>query len=332
MSKTHDNPNINPNTSSDAYFKNVIERFESILTTFLSDVFDSQAPNLISAFTINPAQILKEIPLYRAIPYSVLNGGKRLRPLLIYLVGYALDVAPKRLKSLDAAAIAVELIHCYSLIHDDLPAMDDDNLRRGKPTCHKAFDEATAILAGDGLQAMAFQILSDPNLNPISAIEQSLMINNLATSVGPIGMVGGQALDMFYDGRGNQATLEMLCQIHRKKTGALIEASVLLGAIAAGITEKSILEKLARYAQAMGLMFQVQDDILDELGSTEKLGKTAGKDCNKAKATFPAQLGIEGAKQYAIELQNQAQDAITFLNEKNQHLIQLSQVFINRIS
>lgn len=265
--------------------------------------------------------------LEQAIHYSVFNGGKRLRPILVYITGEALGVP---LNKLDAAAAAVELIHCYSLIHDDLPAMDDDDLRRGKPSCHKAFDEATAILAGDALQTLAFQILSDSELNPILPSQQVLMINTLAKQSGRAGMIGGQALDITAEGKGNLLDLEALCQIHQKKTGALIEASVLLGAIPANINSDHLL-KLQQYARLIGLSFQVQDDILDIEGSQENLGKTIGKDQQQSKATFPALLGINAAKQYAQDLHYDAIEAIAFLGEKGRHLEKLSELFIARI-
>lgn len=266
-------------------------------------------------------------PLNSAIRYSVLNGGKRLRPLLVYSTGEALNLP---LEKLDAPAAAVELIHCYSLIHDDLPAMDNDDLRRGKPTCHKAFDEATAILAGDALQALAFQILSDPEINPLTPLQQVLMMNTLAKGCGPNGMVEGQALDIASEGKSNTITLETLRHIHQQKTGALIEASVLLGAIAADASSNVILN-LQTYARCIGLSFQVQDDILDIIGNAETLGKTIGKDQKQLKATFPSLLGIEGAKQYAKALHQQAVEAIAFLENKNARLIELSELFINRL-
>jgi geranylgeranyl pyrophosphate synthase len=302
----------------DFYLKNRVERIERYLAKCLS---------LETATHLPP---LETDSLVQAIRYSVLNGGKRLRPLLVYLTGEALGTP---LKQLDAPAAAVELIHCYSLIHDDLPAMDDDDLRRGKPSCHKAFDEATAILAGDALQTLAFQILSDSELNIVPAAQQIQMINILAKKSGLTGMVGGQALDLAAEGRGPTFSIEALCQIHHQKTGALIEASVLLGALAAELsTPPDLLLALQTYATAIGLSFQVQDDILDVEGETALLGKTAGKDQQQLKATFPQLLGLTEAKEYARNLHQQALNAINCLNEKGLYLAKLSELFINRLN
>ncbi|HEY5717665.1 MAG TPA: farnesyl diphosphate synthase, partial [Motiliproteus sp.] len=226
--------------------------------------------------------------LQDAMRYSIFNGGKRLRPVLVYAACSALKGQDEQA---DAAASAVECIHAYSLIHDDLPAMDDDDLRRGKPTCHIAFDEATAILAGDALQALAFEILaSDRNLSADHRIE---MLRLLAQASGSQGMVGGQTLDM--EGEDQQLSLEQLQEMHSLKTGALIRASVLLGGIASGRADEDALEALQQYADAIGLAFQIQDDILDIESSTEQLGKTQGADLARHKSTYPALLGLEGA-------------------------------------
>src|SRR6218665_1295537 len=195
--------------------------------------------------------------IYQAMRYSVINGGKRVRPLLVYAACEALGGQVERA---DAAACAVELIHAYSLVHDDLPAMDDDDLRRGQPTTHKAFDEASAILAGDGLQTLAFEVLADAQRNPLDADVRLSMISHLAKAAGPAGMVGGQAIDLGSVGQWlDQSALETM---HRHKTGALIEASVRLGALASGEADSLTLRALQEYAQAVGLGFQVQDDIL----------------------------------------------------------------------
>lgn len=269
-------------------------------------------------------------PLNTAMRYAVLNGGKRLRPLLVYMTGEALG-AP--LDTLDAPAAAVELIHCYSLVHDDLPAMDDDDLRRGKPSCHKAFDEATAILVGDALQAFAFQILSDSAVNILSPQQQISMIQLLAKNSGSTGMVGGQALDLAAEKLKGKVSLDTLHSIHQQKTGALIEASVLLGVLATGKIaeiEKDTMANLQTFAQLIGLSFQVQDDILDVIGDSALLGKSIGKDQRQEKATFPAFLGLEGAKQYAQDLHQQALKSIAFLKDKDNYLAQLSEDFVNR--
>jgi geranylgeranyl pyrophosphate synthase len=267
----------------------------------------------------------KHTRLQQAMRYSIFNGGKRLRPLLVYATGEALGA---KSSTLDAAAASVELMHCYSLVHDDLPAMDNDDLRRGKPTCHIAFDEALAILSGDALQSLAFQILSDNQYNTVSSIQQLKMLRILAEASGFLGMVGGQALDM--QTLGITPSLEALCAMHQQKTGALITASILLGAIAAGSQDPKQLLALEQYSECIGLAFQVQDDILDSVSDTYTLGKTQGKDRAQQKTTFPALLGLEGAKQYAQTLHDKAVSAVSFLNN-NERLIALSQFFIERL-
>ncbi|MBD1588395.1 (2E,6E)-farnesyl diphosphate synthase [Pseudomonas typographi] len=239
--------------------------------------------------------------LYEAMRYSVMNGGKRVRPLLAYAACEALGALPE---NANGAACAVELIHAYSLVHDDLPAMDDDDLRRGQPTTHKAFDEACAILAGDGLQSLAFSALVDPRLSELADGTRLQMVRTLAMAAGPAGMVGGQAIDLGSVGkRLGQPALE---RMHRHKTGALIEASVHLGALASERAERADLAALQTYAQAVGLAFQVQDDILDVEGDTATLGKRQGADIARDKPTYPALLGLGAAKAYAVELRDQA--------------------------
>ena len=248
--------------------------------------------------------------LYQAMRYSVINGGKRVRPLLAY------------------AACAVELIHAYSLVHDDLPAMDDDDLRRGQPTTHIAFDEAAAILAGDGLQALAFEVLADRERNPLDADTRLAMLASLAHAAGPAGMVGGQAIDLGAVGRQlDQAALETM---HRHKTGALIEASVRLGALASGRSDAASLAALARYARAIGLAFQVQDDILDVESDTATLGKTQGKDQAHDKPTYPALLGLAAAKAYALELRDQALAALAPFDGRADALRELARYIVAR--
>lgn len=252
-----------------------------------------------------PATSIQPTRLHEAMRYAVQNGGKRVRPLLVYLTGTALDV---NLVALDAPACAVEFIHGFSLVHDDLPAMDDDDLRRGKLTCHKAYDEATAILAGDALQTLAFYVLShDSNLQTTDKLRLE-MIETLALASGSRGMAGGQAMDM--DAMGQSLNLAELENMHIHKTGALIRASVKLGALACPSIENSQLEKLDHYAKCIGLAFQIQDDILDIESSTETLGKVQGSDIAHNKVTYPSLLGLRGAKQMAQEL---IEDAITSL-------------------
>jgi geranylgeranyl diphosphate synthase type II len=268
--------------------------------------------------------------LYEALRYAVLNGGKRMRPLLVYATGEALG---NTLELLDAPAAAVELIHCYSLIHDDLPALDNDDLRRGKPTCHKVFGEATAILTGDALQTLAFQLLSDPLLNPIATANKLSMINLLAKKSGLEGMVGGQSLDLAAEGKTLFLTIGDLKEIHQKKTGALIEASVALGALASHtLITAQRMTLLQEYARCIGLAFQIQDDILDIESNTQTLGKSSGKDEKQKKTTFPSKLGLETAKQYAHTLHLQALESIIFLQNHGNRLAELSFVMVNRSS
>ncbi len=233
--------------------------------------------------------------LHAAMRHAALLGGKRVRPLLAYATGVALGLDPGRL---DSAAAAVELIHAYSLVHDDLPAMDDDALRRGQPTVHIAFDEATAILAGDALQSLSFGLLAAA---PFEAGVRVAMLAELATAAGAGGMCGGQALDI--DATGHAATLglEGLQRLHAMKTGALLRAAVRLGAIAAG-ADADARARLDGFADALGLAFQIRDDLLDVESDSATLGKTAGKDAAQAKATFPALLGVESSRARLAEL------------------------------
>lgn len=263
--------------------------------------------------------------IYAAMRYSVVNGGKRVRPLLAYAACEALGGEAERA---DGAACAVELIHAYSLVHDDLPAMDDDDLRRGQPTTHIAYDEACAILAGDGLQALAFEVIGNAQLNPQDAQTRLDMLMILARAAGSAGMVGGQAIDLESVGRKiDQAALETM---HRHKTGALIEASVQLGALASGRANAAALEALRRYAEAVGLAFQVQDDILDVESDTATLGKTQGKDQAHDKPTYPALLGLDEAKAYALALRDQALAALEGFGDSAEPLRALARYIVER--
>ncbi|AGI22638.1 geranyltranstransferase [Pseudomonas sp. ATCC 13867] len=263
--------------------------------------------------------------IYAAMRYSVVNGGKRVRPLLAYAACEALGGEVERA---DGAACAVELIHAYSLVHDDLPAMDDDDLRRGQPTTHIAFDEACAILAGDGLQALAFEVIGNAELNPQEAQTRLDMLMILTRASGSAGMVGGQAIDLESVGRMiDQAALETM---HRHKTGALIEASVQLGALASGRATTEALEALRRYAEAVGLAFQVQDDILDVESDTATLGKTQGKDQAHDKPTYPALLGLDAAKAYALALRDQALAALEGFGDNAEPLRALARYIVER--
>lgn len=243
--------------------------------------------------------------LYPAMAYSLLLGGKRVRPYLVYQCGQLLGAS---LADLDGPAMAIEMLHTYSLIHDDLPAMDNDDLRRGKPTCHKAFDEATAILAGDALQALAFGVLSSHPYQHLAAERQVQMMRALATAAGAAGMCGGQAIDLAQTNQ--QISLARLEQMHRLKTGALIECSVKLAYYCSPLQDEQILHHLTTFAGALGLAFQVQDDILDIEGDTLTLGKPQGSDLRANKATYPALLGLDGARAKADELYQQALRAL----------------------
>jgi farnesyl diphosphate synthase len=252
-----------------------------------------------------PATDVVPESLHAAMRYSVLGGGKRIRPLLVYAAAEACGAPPA---AVDASAAAVEIIHAYSLIHDDLPAMDDDALRRGQPTCHIVFGEATAILAGDALQALAFEVLAgDPALvaHPARGIA---MLRLLARACGSAGMAGGQALDLAAVGRA--LDVQDLERMHVRKTGALIRASVQLGALAAGAERAPLLDALSRYGHCVGLAFQIRDDILDVEGATEVIGKQQGADQARHKPTYPATLGLDGSRELADRLRNEALAAL----------------------
>ncbi|MCI0655107.1 MAG: (2E,6E)-farnesyl diphosphate synthase [Methylococcaceae bacterium] len=263
--------------------------------------------------------------LHEAMRYSVLNGGKRMRPILTYGAGRALGIS---LDFLNAPACAVELIHAYSLVHDDLPAMDDDDLRRGKATCHVAFDEATAILAGDGLQTLAFQVLASDRILPVSDSIRIEMINILAQASGSHGMVGGQAIDL--DSVGKRLDLPSLENMHIHKTGALIRASIRLAScVANGVDEDTVI-RLDHYAKCIGLSFQIRDDILDEESDTQTLGKTRGKDRDRNKPTYPGLLGMSGAKQKALDLHEEALDSLCVIGADAEILRSISLYIIER--
>lgn len=258
--------------------------------------------------------------LDNAMRHGLLVGGKRLRPLLVYLAGQALGA---RDEDLDAPAAAIELIHAYSLIHDDLPAMDDDDLRRGQPTVHIAYDEATAILAGDALQTLAFDVLArtaHPRLGSL--------ITTLTTASGREGMVAGQALDLA--AIGGHPDVDALAHMHAHKTGALIVAAVRMGGLIAVDESDPRINALTRYARAIGLAFQIHDDVLDVTGDTMTLGKTSGADAARAKPTYPSLLGLEGAQQKARTLIDEATAALAPLGEQAAPLAELAHYMIER--
>ena len=261
--------------------------------------------------------------LEAAMRHGLLVGGKRLRPLLVYLAGQALGASDD---ALDAPAAAIELIHAYSLIHDDLPAMDDDDLRRGQPTCHKAFDEATAILAGDTLHTRAFELLA--NSGHYRAETRIAMIRHLCLAAGVDGMAAGQMQDML--AQGQQQTVAALEEMHYLKTGRLITASLQLGYFAAEVEDATLLGDLNRFGDSIGLAFQIQDDILDITAGTEQLGKPSGSDQKLQKSTFPSLLGLEQSQQRARELCQQAQQTLAGYGERAQPLQQLAQYIISR--
>jgi farnesyl diphosphate synthase len=272
-----------------------------------------------------PGGDLPPIELHGAMRYAVLGGGKRLRPLLVYAAGHALG---RDDGILDAPACAVEIIHAYSLVHDDLPAMDDDALRRGQPTCHIVYGEAMAILAGDALQALAFEILATPYSDHDDAAARIAMLRALGAACGAEGMAGGQAFDL--SAVGQKLSLSDLERMHAYKTGALIRASVRLGALAAGCTDSDLLARLDRYGHAVGLAFQVRDDILDVEGESAVIGKTAGKDAAADKPTFPSIIGLPASRERLDNLVRDALEAIEPLGERGEWLAELARYSAQR--
>ena len=247
-----------------------------------------------------PGADVRPLRLHQAMRYAALGAGKRIRPLLVYATGHAIGLAPAML---DAPAAAVELLHAYSLVHDDLPAMDDDDLRRGRPTTHRAFDEATAILAGDALQVLAFEILAEDQL--LSAVPQCRndMVRLLAHASGTLGMAGGQAMDL--EATGKRLTRAEIEDMHSRKTGALIQASVMIACAAEPALAAAPREALERYGGAVGLAFQIVDDLLDVVGDPAVTGKAGGVDAQRGKPTYPAVAGIAAARDRANELAEQ---------------------------
>ncbi len=290
------------------------------LAEFLDDVrrqTDATLERIVPRSDVEPRR------LHEAIRWSLFAGGKRVRPAIVFAVGQTFDAASD---DLSATAAAIEMIHTYSLIHDDLPAMDDDDLRRGKATCHKQFGEATAILAGDVLQTLAYKaIADDKNLSPEIRIK---LISLIAASAGtPNGMVAGQQLDL--DAEGQTLCIDEIEQIHRGKTGAIISASALAGAIIGGASydEQSSIEK---YASKLGLLFQITDDLLDVTQQSETLGKTAGKDVAAEKATYPSHFGIEQTRVMANNIYNEACEALLPIKQDTMLLNLLADLILNR--
>ena len=278
---------------------------------------DSQLEKIIDSQTVTDPKLLA------AIKHGALLGGKRIRPFLVYAIGDMLSIP---LKTLDSSAAAIECVHAYSLIHDDLPAMDDDALRRGQPTVHVAFDEATAILAGDALQALAFEVMCEP-INGIAPRQNLAMVRALAKASGYSGMCGGQAMDL--SATNKQIDLATLTQLHKLKTGALIRCAVELPMIAAQVSKEEQ-TLLMEFADAIGLAFQVQDDVLDIISSTEELGKPQGSDCESNKSTYPQLLGLAGAQTTAKSLIEDALSALTKLPYNSQLIAEFARYIIER--
>jgi farnesyl diphosphate synthase len=301
-------PYFDSGSDIDVQFAALRDRVETVLDTSL------------------PAPDTTPGTLHEAMRYATLGGGKRFRALLVYASG---SVVSADQDALDCAACAVELVHAYSLIHDDLPCMDDDSLRRGKPTCHIKFGEATAILAGDALQALAFDVIAsrDSSTSDSARLRQ---ITALASASGSEGMAGGQMLDLLATNR--TPGLDALRTLHSLKTGLLIRASVRMGALCNDNVSKADLEALDRYATAIGLAFQVIDDILDEESDTDTLGKTSGADRDKGKATYPAMLGLEPSRQVAMDLYQQAIASLEPLGDNTGLLEGLAEKIVTRIS
>ena len=290
----------------DAWSRQVALRVEDALARFL------------------PAKEIAPARLHDAMRYSTLGGGKRVRSMLVFAAG---ELAAASAERLDVAASAVEMIHAYSLIHDDLPCMDDDVLRRGKPTCHVEFDEATALLAGDALQSLAFQLLAENALAP-DPQRQLEMLRLFAVACGSRGMAGGQAIDL--DAVGRTLTLPELEYMHILKTGALIRSSVLMGARCGEKLSQPEVDRLDRYAKCVGLAFQVVDDVLDEEGDAATLGKTAGKDKAAGKPTYTSLLGLPQAKQLAQDLLAQALEGLGPFGERAGRLKELAEFIVRR--
>ena len=296
-------------TDFDDYLATCQHRVESALTLWL------------------PPESAPPERLHEAMRYSVLAPGKRVRPVLVYAAGRAVGTPPEQL---DGLACAVEMIHVYSLIHDDLPAMDDDDLRRGRPTCHRRYDEATAILAGDALQPLAFEIICRDRDLQVPAEDRLAMVETLALASGSRGMAGGQAMDLA--ATGQPLALAELKRLHAHKTGALIGASVKLGVLAAHNVADRVRDAIDRYATCLGLAFQIRDDVLDVSGSSETLGKTQGKDAAQEKTTYATLLGLTGALRKADSLRQEALSALSDLGPDGDPLRQLADYFVVRMS
>jgi farnesyl diphosphate synthase len=263
--------------------------------------------------------------LHEAMRYSVLGGGKRIRPALLFATARTLGLSEDEV---EAAACAIELVHVYSLVHDDLPAMDNDDLRRGRPTCHKAFDEATALLVGDALQPLAFQLLANDPALPESPAIRLRLIDVLAQAIGTFGMAGGQAIDLAVQGK--RLDIGQVEDMHARKTGAVIRASVLMAAECVPPLDANLYAALTRYASALGLAFQIQDDLLDVTGDVSTLGKATGADSERSKPTHPAIIGIQASQQRVRLLHNQAIHALVPFGDKAESMRSLAHWLLSR--
>ena len=272
-----------------------------------------------------PKEGIQPSHLHSAMRYAVLGDGKRIRPVLVYASGHAFGID---YDELDGPAAAVEMIHAYSLIHDDLPAMDDDDLRRGKPTCHKAFDEATAILAGDALQALAFHVLAHDPAMKVKAEQKIAMIDALAIASGSRGMAGGQSIDL--DSVGKSLNIAELENMHIHKTGALIRSSIELGALSSKNLDEERFNRVSHFAKCIGLAFQIRDDILDVEGDTEVIGKPQGSDQERNKPTYPNLLGLKGAKEAAKNLHQEALNSLDIFDIKADVLRWIADYIVER--
>ncbi|MCP4187169.1 MAG: (2E,6E)-farnesyl diphosphate synthase [Gammaproteobacteria bacterium] len=294
------------------------QRFESLLELYQQRVNQALEHWL-------PAEAVNPMTLHKAMRYSVLAPGKRVRPVLVYATASTLGLDLKRV---DGAAAAVEMIHAYSLIHDDLPAMDDDDLRRGRPTCHVEFDEATAILAGDALQALAFYVLSHDQQMTQNSAAKLEMVEKLSLFSGSRGMAGGQAIDLTSVGKSLNITELETMHIH--KTGALIRTCIQFAALSSDNLSDDKFHALDSYAKAIGLSFQVQDDILDVIGDTETLGKPQGSDMQRNKPTFPSIIGLEASREKTLELHEKALQSLSIFGEEADILRYISTWFVER--
>jgi geranylgeranyl pyrophosphate synthase len=276
------------------------------------------------AARLPPADVVP-VRLHEAMRYSVLGGGKRIRPALVFATARAVGLSED---DVEAAACAIELVHVYSLVHDDLPAMDNDDMRRGRPTCHKAFDEATALLVGDALQPLAFQLLARDSKLPASPAIRLRLIDTLAQAIGTLGMAGGQAIDLAV--QGLKLDIAQVEDMHARKTGAVIRASVLMAAECAPAVDPNLYGALSKFANAVGLAFQIQDDLLDVTGDASMLGKATGADSERAKPTYPAVIGISASQQRVRLLHNQAIHALTPFGERAESLRSLAHWLLSR--